>query len=74
MTVKAILATKGTDVLSIEPTATLETAVKMLAQHRIGALLVFGPDVRLTNRVRFWAAARKVRRGANCLVWIAPDG
>src|SRR6266478_917404 len=43
MTVKAILATKGTDVLSIEPTATLETAVKMLANHRIGALLVLGP-------------------------------
>ena len=49
MTVKAILATKGTDVLSIEPTATLETAVKMLAQHRIGALLVFGPDRRVTG-------------------------
>ncbi len=47
MTVKAILATKGTDVLSIEPTATLETAVKMLANHRIGALLVLGPDRRV---------------------------
>ena len=47
MTVKAILATKGTDVLSIEPTATLETAVKMLTKHRIGALLVLGPDRRV---------------------------
>jgi CBS domain-containing protein len=47
MTVKAILATKGADVLSIEPTATLETAVKMLANHRIGALLVLGPDRRV---------------------------
>jgi CBS domain-containing protein len=52
MTVKAILATKGTDVLSIEPTATLETAVKMLANHRIGALLVLGPDRRVIGIFR----------------------
>ena len=30
MTVKTILSTKGGDVISIEPTATLETAVKTL--------------------------------------------
>jgi CBS domain-containing protein len=46
MIVKAILSTKGSDVVSIEPTATLEAAAKMLAQHRIGALLVLGPDRR----------------------------
>ena len=44
MTVKTILSAKGGDVISIEPTATLETAVKTLAKHRIGALLVLGPD------------------------------
>jgi hypothetical protein len=49
-------------------------ALLELASERDAGLLVFGPDVRRTNRVRFWAAARKVRRGANCLVWIAPDG
>jgi hypothetical protein len=49
-------------------------ALLALASERDAGLLVFGPDVRRTNRVRFWAAARKVRRGANCLVWIAPDG
>ena len=47
MTVKTILSTKGGDVISIEPTATLETAVKTLTKHRIGALLVHGPDRRV---------------------------
>jgi CBS domain-containing protein len=47
MTVKAILSAKGSDVFSIEPTAALDTAIKTLAAHRIGALLVFGPDRRV---------------------------
>jgi CBS domain-containing protein len=47
MTVKTILATKGSNVLSIEPTASLEAAVAMLAKHRVGALLVLGPDRRV---------------------------
>ena len=49
MTVKTILSTKGGDVISIEPTASLETAVKTLAKHRIGALLVLGPDCRVVG-------------------------
>jgi CBS domain-containing protein len=49
VTVKTILSAKGGDVLSIEPTATLETAVKTLAKHRIGALLVLGPDRRVVG-------------------------
>ncbi len=49
MIVKSILATKGGDVVSIEPTATLETAVHKLAKHRIGALLVLGPDNRVVG-------------------------
>lgn len=49
MTVKSILSGKGSNVVSIEPTATLDTAVKRLAEHRIGALLVLGPDRRLTG-------------------------
>lgn len=40
MTVKAILSRKGNDVFTIEPTITLSAAVNMLAEHRIGALLV----------------------------------
>jgi CBS domain-containing protein len=47
MIVKHILAAKGGNVISIEPTATLGTAVTTLADNRIGALLVLGPDRRL---------------------------
>jgi CBS domain-containing protein len=47
MTVKAILSAKGGDLISIEPTATLDTAIQTLAKHRIGALLVLGPDHRV---------------------------
>src|SRR6185436_18412266 len=47
MHVKNILSAKGGQVLSIEPTATLEAAVNTLAEHRIGALLVLGPDRRV---------------------------
>jgi CBS domain-containing protein len=49
MIVKTILSAKGSDVISIEPTATLETAVRTLADHRIGALLVLGPDRRVVG-------------------------
>ena len=47
MIVKSILSAKGGSVISIDPTATLETAVRTLAEHRIGALLVLGPDRRV---------------------------
>jgi CBS domain-containing protein len=49
MNVKNILAAKGGSVISIEPTATLATAVKTLAEHKIGALLVLGPDRRMVG-------------------------
>jgi CBS domain-containing protein len=49
MNVKHILAEKGGNVISIEPTATLGTAVRTLAENRIGALLVLGPDRRLVG-------------------------
>jgi CBS domain-containing protein len=44
MTVKAILSRKGSDVLTIEPTATLAAAVELLAARRIGAVVITGPD------------------------------
>jgi CBS domain-containing protein len=47
--VTTILSAKGGDVISIEPAATLETAVRMLAERGIGALLVLGPDRRLVG-------------------------
>src|SRR5436190_20432339 len=44
MTVKAIMSRKGSDVLTIEPTATLAAAVQLLAERRIGAVVITGPD------------------------------
>ena len=49
MNVKTILAAKGGNVISIEPTATLASAVKTLAENRIGALLVLGADRRVAG-------------------------
>jgi CBS domain-containing protein len=40
MTVRAILDTKGHDILSVEPDAKLSAAVKILSERRIGAVLV----------------------------------
>jgi nucleotide-binding universal stress UspA family protein len=50
------------------------TALLELVRERDAGLLVFGPDISLTPRWRFRAAARAVRRKADCLVWVAPDG
>ena len=49
MTVKAILSRKGGDVVTIEPTANLADAAKLLAERRIGALVVTGPDDRVAG-------------------------
>jgi CBS domain-containing protein len=49
MTVKAILSGKGCDVVTIEPSATLTTAIKLLAERRIGALVITGPDQRIVG-------------------------
>jgi CBS domain-containing protein len=51
MTVKSILSSKGRDVITIEPTALLETAITLLAQRRIGALVVLGPERRVIGIV-----------------------
>src|SRR6202011_4414196 len=44
MTVKAILSTKGSDVTTTDPTATLESGIGILAEREIGALVVLGAD------------------------------
>jgi CBS domain-containing protein len=49
MTVKAIMSRKGSDVLTIEPNATLAAAVKLLAERRIGALVITGADQQVTG-------------------------
>jgi CBS domain-containing protein len=49
MTVRAILSRKGRDVSTIAPTASLSEAVKLLAERRIGAVVVTGPDNRVAG-------------------------
>jgi CBS domain-containing protein len=49
MTVKAILSRKGGDVVTIAPTAGLTAAVQLLAERRIGAIIVTGPDNRVAG-------------------------
>jgi CBS domain-containing protein len=44
MTVKAILAAKGGEVVTIEPTTNLAVAVRLLTERGIGALVVTGAD------------------------------
>jgi CBS domain-containing protein len=51
MTVKAILSTKGSEVVTIEPTTNLAAAVKVLADRKIGALVITGPDRRVVGIV-----------------------
>jgi CBS domain-containing protein len=47
MTVKTIVSRKGRDVVTVEPSATLEAAIAILADHRIGAVVVLGADRRV---------------------------
>ena len=47
MTVRAILSTKGKDVTTTEPTTSLQSAIGILAERGIGALVVLGADHRV---------------------------
>ena len=51
MNVKAILAAKklGGDIVSIEPTANLAAAARLLSAHRIGAVVIHGAGGRLAG-------------------------
>jgi CBS domain-containing protein len=49
MTVSIILAAKGREVASVEPNATLASAVALLSEKRIGAVLVLGVDRRIAG-------------------------
>lgn len=49
MYVRDILSIKGRNVLTIEPAATLAAAAKLLAENRIGALVVTGAGGRIAG-------------------------
>ena len=69
MTVKAILSVKGSDVVTIEPTASLESAAKLLSERRVGALVVLGADRRIVGILSERDIVRTLaKRGAAALV------
>jgi CBS domain-containing protein len=49
MTVSIILASKGREVVTIAPSASLASAVGLLAEKRIGAVLILGADRRVVG-------------------------
>ncbi len=63
----------GTELLRISTRRPLAALIELIGERR-AALLVLGPDVGRTPRWQLWLAARRLRRQADCLLWIAPDG
>lgn len=62
-----------TELLRVRTRHAIKALLEVAAERDAG-LIVFGPDLGLVGRLRFKRAARRVRRDANCLVWVAPDG
>ena len=51
MTVKAIMSAKGGEVVTIQPNTDVASAARILAERKIGALVVTGPDQRVVGIV-----------------------
>ncbi|MDQ6437924.1 CBS domain-containing protein [Mesorhizobium sp. LHD-90] len=62
MTVKAILERKGHDVFTIGPNERLSTAIQMLAEHRIGAVVVTNGDRKIVGILSERDIVRQVGR------------
>jgi hypothetical protein len=62
-----------TELLRISSRRPLQALIELLQERRAG-LVVLGPDPRRSPRWWRWAAARRIRKRADCLVWVAPDG
>ena len=68
MTVKAILQSKGHDVLTIGPDETLADAVRLLAERKIGALVITDSGRRIAGILSERDIVRIIaREGANAL-------
>jgi CBS domain-containing protein len=63
MTIKTILSQKGDDVITIAPDASLAKAAQMLAEHRIGALIVTDSDKRVGGIISERDIVRAVAAG-----------
>ena len=51
MSVKIILAAKGREVITVEPSASLAEVVQLLAEKRIGAALILGAEYRIIGLI-----------------------
>ena len=68
MTVGIILAEKGRETFTIEPSASLAEAVKLLVEKRIGAALILGADRRIAGIISERDIVRALaERGAGAL-------
>ena len=63
MNVSSILAVKGRNVVTIEPTATLAAAAQRLSEHKIGAIIVLGPGNRISGIISERDIVRNVASG-----------
>jgi len=63
----------ATELLRISSRRPLQALIELVEEREAG-LLVLGPDPHRTPRWWRALAARRIRRRARCLVWIAPDG
>jgi nucleotide-binding universal stress UspA family protein len=62
-----------TELLRVHTTRPVRALLEVVAERDAG-LLVFGPHLGRVGRMRFRRTARRIRREASCLVWVAPDG
>jgi CBS domain-containing protein len=68
MTVKAILSNKGSNVTTTEPTATLESGIRILSECEIGALVVLDAQQRVIGVLSERDVVRALaERGASAL-------
>jgi nucleotide-binding universal stress UspA family protein len=63
----------STELLRVSSRRPLQALLELVHEREAG-LLVLGPDPGRTPRWWRAAAAHRIRRRADCLVWIAPDG
>jgi hypothetical protein len=62
-----------TELLRISSRRPLAALIELIQERQAG-LVVLGPDPKRSPRWWRAMAARRIRRRADCLVWIAPDG
>jgi hypothetical protein len=69
---RAAAAGVRTELLRISSRRPLAALIELISERRAG-LVVLGPDPARTPRWWLTVAARRVRRRADCLVWIVGD-